>query len=84
MSLWEEMIAPSQDILVTNTAVMADDAMGLVIVNRIVEGEAVVLLIATIVARGDAVKGRTVSTPMITDDALGTLVEDEVERMKKI
>jgi len=85
MNLQEEVITPLQDILLTNTAAVTDGVMGLVIVKTIVEDEAIVLLIATVAARGDTVKDRTESTLMITEDeVLETHVEDEVEMMKKI
>jgi len=85
MILQEEVIARLQDIPLTNTAAVTDKAMGLVIAKRIVEDEDIVLLIATIAARGETVEGRTVSTLMITEEGvLETHVEVEAERMKKI
>jgi len=85
MNLQGEVIVPLPDILVTNSAAVADGAMVLVIVKRIVEDEAFGLQIVTIAARGETLRVRKVSTPMITEDkVLETHVEDEVEMMKKI
>lgn len=85
MNLQEELIALLQDIQVTNTVAVEGEAMGLVIVKRIVEDEAVARLIAKIDAREDGVKGRMVSTPMIIEDEVLVIhVEDEVGLMKKI
>jgi len=85
MSLQKKLTAPLPDIITTTTTVGTGEIKILVIGTKIVDGKAVVLLIAAVVARGGTVKSRTVTTPMIRDEELHvTPVKKETVRMRKL
>jgi len=81
----EEMIDPLLVMVATIAAVGIDDVTNLVIVNILVEDEAVVLLIVTIAVREGTVKSQKLNTPTIADvEVLVTVDEEEEGVTRKI
>jgi len=81
----EEMIDPLLVMVATIAAVGIDDVTNLVIVNILVEDEAVVLLTVTIAVREGTVKSQKLNTPTIADvEVLVTVDEEEEGVTRKI
>jgi len=81
----EEMIDPLLVMVARIAAVGIDDVTNRVIMNIIVEDEAVLYLIVTMAVLEGTVKSQKLNTPTIADvEVLVTIDEEEVGGMRKI